>query len=310
MINLENLTIYKENKKGNFYYNYSVVRESDNAFFFIKKISTYDFTTEGIKKCFENELKVGENYSHENIVKFIEKKRILNDFYLIYEYANGGTLDDFFYKYKEKNKHPFPEEIVQYILKNITNAYKYLYDNNILHRNLGLDHVFIFFNNEEDKNNMDLLKSKIKIGNFFFSKILENNPLTSSIKGKPMYMEPNMLICLNEKKEITYDIKIDIWPLGIITYELLIGQCPFEENDMNGLVNKIKDGIYKIPKNFNLSKEAVSFIKGILQKDPTKRFDINDVINHDFLNKDVKDFTHEGFEEFCDVNGNEIILKI
>jgi serine/threonine protein kinase len=179
MINLENLTIYKENKKGNFYYNYSVVRESDNAFFFIKKISTYDFTTEGIKKCFENELKVGENYSHENIVKFIEKKRILNDFYLIYEYANGGTLDDFFYKYKEKNKHPFPEEIVQYILKNITNAYKYLYDNNILHRNLGLDHVFIFFNNEEDKNNMDLLKSKIKIGNFFFSKILENNPLTS-----------------------------------------------------------------------------------------------------------------------------------
>jgi serine/threonine protein kinase len=123
-------------------------------------------------------------------------------------------------------------------------------------------------------------------------------------------MEPNMLICLNEKKEITYDIKIDIWPLGIITYELLIGQCPFEENDMNGLVNKIKDGIYKIPKNLNLSKEAVSFIKGILQRDPTKRFDINDVVNHDFLNKDVKDFTYEGFEEFCDVNGNEIILKI
>ena len=84
------------------------------------------------------------------------------------------------------------------VLKNITNAYKYLYDNNILHRNLGLDHVFIFFNNEEDKNNMDLLKSKIKIGNFFFSKILENNPLTSSIKGKPMYMELNMLICINK----------------------------------------------------------------------------------------------------------------
>ena len=123
-------------------------------------------------------------------------------------------------------------------------------------------------------------------------------------------MELNMLICLNEKKEITQDIKIDIWPLGIITYELLIGQCPFEENDMNSLVNKIKDGIYKIPKNLNLSKEAVSFIKGILQRDPTKRFDINDVVNHDFLNKDVKDFTYEGFEEFCDVNGNEIILKI
>lgn len=153
---------------------------------------------------------------------------------------------------------------------------------------------------------MDILKAKIKLGKFYFSKILENNSLTSSLKGKSMYMDPNMLICLHEKQKLFYDIKVDIWPLGILTYELLIGEFPFEEKNMNGLVNKIKDGIYKIPKNLNLSKEAVSFIKGILQKEPIKRFDINDVVNHDFLNKDVKDFTHEGFEEFCDVNGNEI----
>jgi len=67
MINLENLTVYKEYKSGGSF-NYEVLRESDNTFFFIKKYSTYDFKNEMIKEFYENELNLGENYSHENIV--------------------------------------------------------------------------------------------------------------------------------------------------------------------------------------------------------------------------------------------------
>jgi len=89
-------------------------------------------------------------------------------------------------------------------------------------------------------------------------------------------------------KHIGYGEKEDIWSLWIICYELLVGKNPFGSNINDELLNKINNGEYYIP--ITLSKEAISFINSMLKYHPQNRLSVDELYNHDFLRKNVKDF--------------------
>ena len=80
----------------------------------------------------------------------------------------------------------------------------------------------------------------------------------------------------------------DIWSLGTLCYEMLVGHMAFCGSSMQELFQKVKQGTYSLPTN--LSKEVVSFINGMLQKDPNKRLSAKDLLKHEFLVKNVKQF--------------------
>ena len=302
-INLENFTVV-EDFGENDVYERLIASDENNLKLFIKKTTKRILQNEAKRKYFENELSVNKTFDHENIIIFIDKKEILNDIFLIFEAVNGGNLNDYFKQYKEKYG-TFPEELVQKIIKQVSSALKYLHEKHIVYRNLGLDHIFLNFENED----FNISDATIKIGNFHLCKILEENELAHSFIGIPAYMDPNILFYSNKQDKIGYEYKADIWSLGIICYELLVGTIPFEGNFYQDLINNMQKGKYFIPKKLNLSKEAISFINGMLQYDPNKRFDINEVINHDFLKKDVKDFSHEKYD-IGEVTENGITLDI
>jgi serine/threonine protein kinase len=308
-INLEELEVVEDFGKNDIYESVLAIKEPEKIVYFVKKTNKSILEDENRKKYFENEVYVNENIDHENIVKFLEKKQILNDTYLIFESANGGNLEDCFKTYQEKNKKPFTEEIVQNIISQIAAALKYLHDSHIVYRNLSLNHIYLDYDSEEDRNNMNLLKVKIKIGNFHFSKVLGENELAHSFIGTPVYMDPNILFS-NENQEVGYEYRADVWALGTLCYELLNGKTPFDGNDVDELANNIKTEKYKIPKKLNLSKEAVSFISGMLQYNPNKRFDIDDVLKQDFLTKKVNEFSHKDYEKLGEVKDDELIISI
>ena len=64
---------------------------------------------------------------------------------------------------------------------------------------------------------------------------------------------------IDNDTEIGYDQKADIWSLGTITYELLIGCPAFEANSYEELLEKIEKGNYKIPHEIILSKKQYVF---------------------------------------------------
>ena len=310
-INLENFTVIQDLGKNGMY-DCLIAEDENNLKLFIKKTSKYALQDQITRRCFENELNANEKLAHQNIIIFIDKKVILNDIFLLFEVINGGNLNDYFKEYKEKYNKPFSEEIVQKIIKQISSALKYLKEKHIIYRNLGLNHIYLNYENEQpDISNYDISDAVIKIGNFNFCEMLEENELSHSFIGIPVYMDPNILFNIDSKNKdkINYEYKVDIWSLGILCYELLVGTTPFDGNDNDELINNIKKGKYIIPKKLNLSKETISFINGMLQYKPNKRFDINEVINHDFLKKNVNDFSHEKFEQ-AEENENEIVLNI
>ena len=97
-------------------------------------------------------------------------------------------------------------------------------------------------------------------------------------------MDPGILRKLNKmdnSSEYGYDEKVDIWSLGTICYEMLIGKCPFDAESMKDLVKKVEKGDYFIPTT--LSKEAVSFLIGMLQYDLKKRMTAKQLLRHKFI---------------------------
>ena len=309
MVNLEDLIILQDFGKNDIYERL-IAKSEDNNKYFIKKTHKSILEEEIKNKYFQNEVSVVSQISHPNIISFIEQRQILNDIFLIFEVARGGSLNDYFKFYLEKNNKPFPEEYVQRVIKHISEAIKYLHDSHIIYRNLTLDNTYINFENDELHNEFDILKAKFQIGNFHFSKILGDNELTHSFIGVPIYMDPNILFKSKEPEKISYEYKADIWSLGTVCFELLTGATPFDGNSYDELIVNVKTGKYTIPKSLNLSTEAISFITGMLQYDPSKRFDINQVLAHDFLNKDTKSFSHDGIDKLGEVNDKEIVLNI
>ena len=60
-----------------------------------------------------------------------------------------------------------------------------------------------------------------------------------------------------------------------VCYELLIGKTVFNAETMNDLVEKVKEGKYKIPSS--VSKELVSFLNDMLQYDPNYRLNAKEL---------------------------------
>jgi serine/threonine protein kinase len=145
------------------------------------------------------------------------------------------------------------------------------------------------FQNEADKANLNMMRAQVKIIDFGFACIKKNGLVYTAV-GNPQGMDPLILkkFLGIKKKTEGYDEKVDIWSLGAICYELLLGQPIFDAKSLDELSEKIEKGIYSLPTN--LSQEIVSFLNGMLQYDSKNRYTAEDLVNHPFLKARVKDF--------------------
>ena len=259
----------------------------------IKKIDLSLTNNKQFKKYLNNEVFILNNIKNEHIIKFFEVKMGMNYLYLIFELCNGGDLQNCLKEYLNKYNKPFSQEIVQHIMRQVISGFVYLHSNKILHRDIKLENLLVKFPTEEDKENLNMLKCEIKITGFGFSRYLKGQNLAKSLLGNPINMDPKILRKmqkLDNDTEFGYDQKADIWSLGTITYELLVGCPAFEANSYDELLDKIEKGKYKIPHEIILSKEALCFLNGMLQYNPNCRLTVEELAKQFFLTRDVKTF--------------------
>ena len=307
---VDDFVLVKSIGKGNFGEVFLTQRKGYPQLYATKKMERSVCERPPLLNRLINEIKILQYVNHPNIVKFIDLKKSMNNWYLVTEYVNGGSLTSNLKKYMAMYRRPFTEDIVQHIMRQIVSAIQYLHHNKILHRDLKSDNILLHFESEEDKQNFNLLKSQVKVIDFGFARYLENEGLAQSILGSPINMDPQILAKMRKidnNQSFGYDQKADIWSLGTVCYEILIGTPPFDANSYDDLVNKIKSGNYKIPSDLNLSREAISFINGMLQYDPKERLNIDQLANHNFLKKDVRDFSPVNLKGYQ--NTKDIILN-
>ena len=290
---VDNLTLEKCLGKGAFGEVYLTSRKGDDKKYATKKIDREEVEKgEGIKYL-KNEIIILQYLRHPNIVRFEEVKKTKKHYYIVMEFCNGGELSKALEKYIEKYGKPFSEEIVQHLMRQIIDAFKFMHERKIIHRDVKLDNILLNYETEEDKKNLNLMKAQVKIIDFGFSCKIDKSGLQFTALGSPINMDPIILKKLNssskKERQLGYNQKADIWSLGTICYEMLIGKSAFDADDMEDLVNKIENGSYNVPTN--LSHEVVSFLNGMLQYEGNNRLTADQLSRHSFLTKNVKDFT-------------------
>ena len=289
---IQDITLLKFLGKGAFGTVYLSTKDGKNCYYATKQIDRAIADRPNFRKYFKTELRLLQGLNHPNIVHLEDLKYDNKYYYVVMEYINGGSLSECLKKYKLMNGKSFSEDIVQYLMRQIVSAVKFIHSKNIIHRDLKLDNIMVNFNNDYDKANCNMLKSTIKIIDFGLAIQLTQNHLATSVLGSPANMDPLILKeMVNRGKKITklgYDQKADIWSLGTICYQLLIGQYVFNAETMNELLKKVETGNYSVPTS--VSYEVVSFLNGMLQYKGEKRLNADELSKHPFLVKNVRDF--------------------
>ena len=286
-----NLILEKCIGKGQFGEVFRTCINGVNKYFATKRYERKKIQNTPQMKYLENEISILNKLKHPNIIKLYDLKKTKKHYYLVTEYCNGGDLTKALENYQYKFGRPFPEDLVQYFMRQIISAFKYIHNQGIMHRDIKLENILLNYNNENDKNNFNLYKAQIKIIDFGFSCQIDKYSLKYTAVGNPMNMDPLILRKYNNDSKarfLGYDQKADIWSLGAICYQLLIGRAVFDANGITNLINAIESGKYKVPTY--LSKEVVSFLNGMLQYDADARLNINQLSNHKFIVNNIKDF--------------------
>jgi len=206
-----------------------------------------------------------------NIIKCYDIIEEYDYIYLILEYCEDGDLSKIIGK-------PIKENVVKYYFGQIINALYYLYDNNIIHRDIKPKNILL-------KNS----RKDLVICDFGFARIKTNFKRVNTICGSPLYMAPELL------DEKSYTEIVDIWAIGMILYELVYGEHPYYEcKDLDDLKNFSKKDITIPPLNqkITVSDDCIDLMKKMLNKDEHKRISLSTLFSHswikDTLNIDIK----------------------
>lgn len=124
---------------------------------------------------------------------------------------------------------------------------------------------------------------ELKITDFGFACYFDPKTGFSEVLGSPLYMAPEII------RGDNYDIKVDIWSIGVITYILLCGKPPFKGRNKQDILYYIEN----YPINYeNLTRkrvlpEGVEFVKAALTLDPKKRPSAAQLLKHDWMKKSL-----------------------
>ena len=301
--------------KGSFGETYLTQKGNEPIFLATKVMERKKMEKVSTKKYLDNEIKILKQLHHPHIVRFENFLASNSNYYLIMEFCNGGDLTGCLKKYKNLYKEKtFNIEIVQYLMRQIIDALQYIHSLKIIHRDIKLDNILLSFKNDIDKQNLNMLASDIKIIDFGLSTKLDPSNLAYTVLGSPINMDPLILKKFDKAGGYQvlegYNEKADIWSLGTVFYQLLTGVELFHVQSMKELMKKVEEGNYVIPFNNNFSKEAVSFLNCMLQYNPEERLSITELAQHDFIVKNVNEFTQADLSQiFNRLNSKGLIIN-
>ncbi|KAI3686949.1 hypothetical protein L1987_80639 [Smallanthus sonchifolius] len=210
------------------------------------------------------EIEILRKLKHENIIQMLDSFESPQEFCVVTEFAQGELFEIL-----EDDK-CLPEDEVQKIAKQLVRALHYLHSNRIIHRDMKPQNILI------------CAGGVVKLCDFGFARAMSNNTVVlRSIKGTPLYMAPELV------REQPYNHTVDLWSLGVILYELFVGQPPFYTNSVYALIRHIIKDPVKYPET--MSANFRSFLRGLLNKDPHSRLTWPKLLDHPFVAETLED---------------------
>jgi len=257
--------------RGGFSVVYHAEKKKNGEEFAVKKIEKKKVEGDDIK-LLRREIQIMKKLDHPNILKLFEVYEDDDSFYLVMELVKGKELFD-----KIVERGMYSESDAANIVSQVVSAVEYLHDSGIAHRDLKPENLLVEGEEEE---------SKVKIADFGFAKSFggETGEKLMTSCGSPGYVAPEILTAES------YDKSVDMWSVGVILYILLSGYPPFYADSAPALFKKIMDVKYDFDDSVwdDISDTAKDLIRNLLVKDPNKRYNARQCLEHAWITGKAK----------------------
>ncbi|KAJ5171730.1 hypothetical protein N7492_004323 [Penicillium capsulatum] len=254
-----------------------------------------------LKENLSSEIDILKGLHHPHIVALIDCHESTSHIHLVMEYCALGDLSlfikrretlaghrytrDMIAKYPNPPKGALNEVVVRHFLKQLASALQFLRDRNLIHRDIkpqnlllcpspssyrsGTAQVIPFKGSENSYDPTTGLESlpMLKIADFGFARSLPATSLAETLCGSPLYMAPEIL------RYEKYDAKADLWSVGTVLYEMVVGRPPFRASNHVELLRRIEKGEDRIrfPEENPASDDIKKLIRGLLKRNPVER---------------------------------------
>lgn len=239
---------------------------------------------------------VSSGSGSEQIVQFVDFQESENYYYIIQELLSGGEIFGEIVKYTY-----FSEDLSRHVIKQLALAVKHLHLMGVVHRDIKPENLLFEPIKHIPSKSIILRKSDdpntktdegefrpgiggggigtVKLADFGLSKqIYQTNTKTPC--GTVGYTAPEVV------KDERYSMKVDMWGIGCVLYTILCGFPPFYDEKIDILTEKISRGEYTFLRPWwdEISVGAKNCVRKLLEVDPEKRYDIDDLLKDEWLN--------------------------
>ena len=270
---IEDYILEQKIGEGQFGTVYKARNIKSNKYFAVKVISKSLFANNKLmRRQLKRETEIMSSARHPNLMHLHRSFETGRNYYLILDLCEGGDLENFVLKHKIKR---FSESESIEILSQIVKGFEELRKRNVMHRDLKLENIFI-------------QGSNVILGDFGAAKVVKE--MTSTTVGTPLNMAPEVMAGED------YNNKSDLWSIGIVFYQLLVGKPPFFALSIGQLKQK---ALTKSGKNLDFKKQTHfcekvrTLLRELLESDPQKRISWEDFFTHEIFSKEHKNCCEE-----------------
>lgn len=256
---LDSFDIGKPLGKGKFG-NVYLAREKKSKFIVaLKVLFKSQLQKNGVEHQLRREIEIQSHLRHPNILRlygyFYDETRV----YLILEYAPKGEL----YKELQRAGRFDDNRTANYIFQ-LADALLYCHGKKVIHRDIKPENLLLG------------LRGDLKIADFGWS-VHAPSSRRATLCGTLDYLPPEMI----EGK--MHDEKVDLWSLGVLCYEFLVGKPPFEAEGHTATYRRISRVDLRFPSY--VSEGARNLITKLLRHDPQQRLPLAEVLGHPWIRK-------------------------
>ena len=160
-----------------------------------------------------------------------------------------------------------PEPIIGYIMKEVLLGLRIMHEQFRIHRDIKSDNILIS------------LDGSVRLGDLDMQLTLEQG-MRHSVVGTPSWMAPELVVGMD------YGVSVDIWSLGIVAIETVVGEPPYlNENPMKALYLIGTKPAPTLPNNGMWSRKFIEFVNACLVKDPETRPTSEILLEMPFINE-------------------------